>query len=187
LAIPQNGSGILYFTSAGVSIFYPSASASSGLTLISTTTIGTTVASVTVSGAFSATYDAYKIIITGGTGSALDADLNMTLGATTSAYYIAEPGANYSGGTFNGTSTNNGAAWNSIGRVLHDGLNMNVEVNAPFLAKNTFITGAISNENTARTFAGRLQNSTSYTAFTLTPSSGTLTGGTIRVYGYQNS
>ena len=28
LAIPQNGSGILYFTSAGVSIFYPSAGAS---------------------------------------------------------------------------------------------------------------------------------------------------------------
>jgi len=31
LAIPQNGSGILYFTSAGVSIFYPSAGASAKL------------------------------------------------------------------------------------------------------------------------------------------------------------
>jgi hypothetical protein len=31
---------------------------------------------------------------------------------------------------------------------------------------------------------GYLDNTTSYTDFTLTPSSGTLTGGTIRVYGY---
>jgi hypothetical protein len=41
-----------------------------GLTLISTTTIGTTVSSITVSGAFSATYDNYKIVVSGGTGSA---------------------------------------------------------------------------------------------------------------------
>jgi hypothetical protein len=34
---------------------------------------------------------------------------------------------------------------------------------------------------------GFLNNTTSYTAFTFTPSSGTLTGGTIRVYGYRNS
>jgi hypothetical protein len=40
LAIPENGSGTLYFTSAGVSIFYPSAgpAASSGLTFIATAT-----------------------------------------------------------------------------------------------------------------------------------------------------
>jgi hypothetical protein len=32
---------------------------------------------------------------------------------------------------------------------------------------------------------GILNNSTSYTAFTITPASGTYTGGTIYVYGYK--
>jgi len=33
---------------------------------------------------------------------------------------------------------------------------------------------------------GYVNNTTQYTAFTISPSSGTLTGGTIRVYGYRN-
>jgi hypothetical protein len=65
LAIPQYGSGTLYFTSAGVSIFFPSAgpAASSGMTLIQAATT-TTAASVTVSNIFSATYSLYKVFIT---------------------------------------------------------------------------------------------------------------------------
>jgi hypothetical protein len=42
----------------------------SGFALIGTTTIGSAVSSVTISSVFSATYEAYKVIITGGTGSA---------------------------------------------------------------------------------------------------------------------
>jgi hypothetical protein len=57
-----------------------------GLVLISTTTIGTTVASVTVSGAFSATYDNYKIIVSGGVGST-NITLRLKLGSTTTGYY----------------------------------------------------------------------------------------------------
>jgi len=166
---------------------WQSVATAAGLVLVKTQVIGSAVASVTVSDAFSTTYDHYKIVLSGGTGSALDADLNMTLGATTSAYYLAQPGANYSGSAYNGTSVNNGSAWNAIGRVSTDGVNVNLELNSPFLSKNTFITGAVANDATGRTFAGRLQNSTSYTAFTITISSGTVTGGTIRVYGYANS
>ena len=60
LAIPQNGSGTLYFTSAGVSIYYPSAGAS-GLNLITSgsVTSGTT---VSLNSIFSATYDNYYVI-----------------------------------------------------------------------------------------------------------------------------
>jgi len=158
-----------------------------GLVLVKSQTIGSAVGSVTVSDAFSTTYDQYKIVLNGGVGSINDADINLTLGATAAAYYLAQPGANYSGSAFNGTGVSNGSAWNAIGRVSTDGVNVNLELNSPFLAKNTFITGAVANDATGRTFAGRLQNSTSYTAFTLTAASGTLTGGTIRVYGYANS
>jgi hypothetical protein len=41
------------------------------LTLIKTQTIGTAVSSVTVTGAFSTTYDNYKIIVSGGVASAM--------------------------------------------------------------------------------------------------------------------
>ena len=158
-----------------------------GLTLISATTIGTAVSSVTVSNAFSATYDVYKITLSGGAGSTLDTELNLTLGATATAYYYGQAGVNYVGATATNISGSNTTSWVSVGRVLHDGLQANFDLNGPFLSKNTFITGAIANENSARSFAGRLQNTTSYTAFTLTAAAGTLTGGIIRVYGYQNS
>jgi hypothetical protein len=43
--------------------------ASSGLTLVKSQVIGTTVSTVTVTNAFSATYNTYKIVINGGVGS----------------------------------------------------------------------------------------------------------------------
>ena len=188
LAIPQYGGGTLYFTSAGVSIFFPSAgpAASSGLTLISATTIGSAVASVTVTGAFSATYDTYKIVLVGGTGSVSDADINVTLGATTTGYYLGQGGVTYAASATD-RGTDNGSSWEGAGRVNTDGNNLNIDLNAPFLSKITFITGAVSNASNARMFAGRLANTTSYTAFTITPSGATLTGGKLYVYGYANS
>ena len=49
----------------------------SGLTLISSTTIGSAVSSVTVSNVFSSTYDNYLITVNGGAAST-DMNLNMT-------------------------------------------------------------------------------------------------------------
>ncbi len=64
LAIPQYGSGTLYFTSAGVAIYFPSAgpAASSGMTLIQAET-STTAATATYSNVFSATYAIYKVYV----------------------------------------------------------------------------------------------------------------------------
>ena len=66
-----------------------------------------------------------------------------------------------------------------------------INLKNPFLAKNTvfnsILTAADSTTYTA-SHAGFLANTTSYTAFTITAgSSALITGGTIRVYGYQNS
>jgi hypothetical protein len=161
-----------------------------GLVLIAAQTIGSAVASVTVSSAFSATYDSYLIKVTGGTGSVNDASIGLQLGATTTGYYNAFPGASYSPdatGSYNANSTNNGSSFNAIGRVFTDGLQLNTELNNPFLAKYTFINGNLVANTVGRLYTGVLQNTTSYTAFTLTPNTGTLTGGTIRVYGYANS
>jgi hypothetical protein len=158
-----------------------------GMVLIAAQTIGTTVASVTVSSAFSATYDAYKIFITGGVGSSSNTQLNLTFGATTSGYSYGYLVATASpSGIVNASDSKI-----PVGELDTNILQMNIEVFNPFLAKRTYVNGTLgfnaANGNGRAALSGFLADTTSYTAFTLTPGSGTLTGGIIRVYGYTNS
>ena len=177
---------VQYYDGAAWATVGPAVAAASGLTLISATTIGTTVASVTVSGAFSATYDAYKIIVSGGSSSVVNADSALKLGSTTTGYYQGQDGATYSTGASAPAAVNNGAAF-TVGFGQTDGLNLNMEIVNPFLAKRTFVNGVLVSTVNARSFAGFQDSNTSFTDFTITPTSGTMTGGTIRVYGYANS
>jgi hypothetical protein len=160
-----------------------------GLTLIKTQTIGTAVSSVNVTSAFSTTYDNYKITVSGGVGSAVG-NLGLKLGATVTGYYAGLTAVSYSAASADLASNNNATSWTFAGRTTTDSIYANLELNAPFLSKNTFVSAPAQNAATggsAGAMAGFLNNTTSYTDFTLTPASGTLTGGTIRVYGYKNS
>jgi hypothetical protein len=190
LALPQNAGGTLYFTSAGVSIFFPTVavSGSQGLTLIKSQVIGTTVSTVNVTGAFSATYDNYKIIISSGVTSTT-ANVSMQLGATATGYYAGVGGVVYSSGSFTGVSDNNAVAWTYAGYSSTSAISFNADLQNPFLSKNTIIFSQRSTATTGASGAynsGFLNNTTSYTDFTLGLSTGTFTGGTIRVYGYNN-
>ena len=159
-----------------------------GLVLISSTTIGSAVASVTVTDAFSATYDNYKIIVTEGATSAASANLAFKLGATTTGYYWA-----HNAFTFANTNLSIGAANQSNWRAGAGSpkiLSMKIDILSPFLSEETSFSGQYQVPTTTGNSVnngGFLDNTTSYTDFTITPSTGTLTGGTIRVYGYQNS
>lgn len=159
----------------------------SALVLVKTQTIGTAVSSVTVSDCFSAAYDAYKITITSGVSSSSNAQLNLTLGATVTGYKYAYLVSAASAAGIISTS----ATFIPVGEINANVLQMNTEVFNPFLAKHTYVNGTLgynnANNNGRAGLTGLLENTTSYTAFTLTPSTGTLTGGTIRVYGYTNS
>jgi hypothetical protein len=157
----------------------------SGLTLIKTQTVGTTVSSVTVSDAFSATYDNYKVTYTGGVAST-GIDLQMTLGATAAGYYFALGYIPWAGGVSNIT-VNNGSSWAYIGGASTKFAFTNCDIYRPFAADETVVAVLGANDANSQFAGGYLNNSTSYTAFTITTSSGTLTGGTIRVYGYANS
>jgi len=187
---------LCYLSSTNVVQYYDGAAwatvgpaAASGLTLISATTIGTTVSSVTVSSAFSATYDNYKITVSGGTVSIAGGGLAIQMGATTTGYYFALSRVTYANSQANEVGANV-ANWSSVGAKNTDGLGLSADLLSPFLAKNTFYySNQVANAtgSVAGAGGGYLADTTSYTAFTLIPSSGTLTGGTIRVYGYQNS
>ena len=164
------------------------ASTPGGLVFISATTIGSAVGSVTVSSAFSATYDAYKIVISGGVGSSSNAQIFLTLGATATGYewaYLLVNSASTAG-----SSTTTGTYF-PVGEINTNILQGSMEIVNPNLAKYTYATASLgyntTNSNGRAGLTGLLKNTTSYTAFTLTPGAGTLTGGTICVYGYANS
>jgi hypothetical protein len=156
------------------------------LTLIKKQTIGTTVSSVTVTDAFSATYNNYLIHVSGGVSSTTNY-WNLTLGATATGYYRF-----YVFGAYNSNSVGGSAAQNatSIVEAIYGatgGSNGVIELMSPFATTRTGIYTKTAANDTARAFTnlgGYLDNATSYTAFTLTANTGTFTGGTIAVYGY---
>lgn len=159
-----------------------------GLVPILTQTIGTAVSSVVVNNAFSAAYDNYYITVTGGVGSATGY-LSLTLGATATGYYRVNVVASYSTGGISGNGSTNAANWFAVFPFTTNSISGFADLQNPFTAKNTHFFSRGSQSDTAGEIginSGYLANTTSYTGFTLTTSTGTITGGTIKVYGYKN-
>jgi hypothetical protein len=161
-----------------------------GMWLVKTQTVGTGVSSVTVTDAFSADYDNYKIIYTGYTGSASPVEpLKLRLGATATGYYGNAALFEYTNTALVGVNDNNNTFFRYVGGSSTAGSVTDIDLHAPFLASRTYIRANNVNYSTFAngTYGGFLDNSTSYTDFTLAAfTTGTFTGGTIRVYGYRN-
>jgi hypothetical protein len=152
-----------------------------GLTLVKKQAIGSGVTSVTVTNAFSATYENYKIMISGGVGNPNDSQITLQLGSAATGYYWNLIYASYAG-VINVVPGNNTASFGYMGSADTTSLNMNVELNSPFLTEKTLVQGSFYDlTNTGRS-TGFLNNTTSFTDFTIAAT--TFTGGTIYVYGY---
>ena len=185
LTIPQNGSGTLYFTSAGVSIFYPSAgpAATSGLTFVGGGTLSG--ASTTISNCFSATYDNYEIIVSGPQAAAGNPALLMTIGAITSGYVR---GLITNNGAWVYSSSNSSWELGFAGDASDSNVMAQVFLTNPFLvAKKVLLGASVFPINTVYEVYGEQETTTSCTSLTLTLASSTLAAGNVRVYGYQNS
>jgi hypothetical protein len=148
-------------------------------------TIGTAVSSFTVSDAFSSQYNAYKVQVTGGVASA-SPYLLLRLGSTTSQYYQTRISLLFSGSTNFGTD-NNTTQWTVGGRATDGAISVNFEIINPFLSQHTLINGVAIEANAAEVIQGVQKSTTSFTAFTMTTSTGTLTGGTVSIYGYRKA
>jgi len=160
-----------------------------GLWLVKTQTIGSAVASVAVTDAFSADYDNYKIVVTGGVASSTFASLNLTFGATVTGYHRTGFNMVAPSTALNGFADVNVANITAAGTGTTSSLLMNADIYSPYLAKPTGVKSDTQRQlpnGAAFWMQGFLDNTTSYTGFTLTVSSGTITGGTIRVYGVRN-
>jgi hypothetical protein len=156
-----------------------------GLWLVKSQTIGTGVPSVTVTNAFSSDYENYRIVISGVTGSAaIELRFNF-VGLTTN---------NYNNGVFTVTSgaTNNPSAnnlpyWYIGNPTTHTGNSSSFDVFRPFdTSFRKTLVGNFYGNNVSGFIGGQTSLTGSFTDFTLSLSSGTITGGTIRVYGYRS-
>ena len=157
-----------------------------GLTLVKTQTVGTTVSSVTVTSAFSATYENYKIIYTGGTGSTTNV-IRLSLGGITTGYYSSLIKNSFNSATVSGALYSNQSSWNYAGAMTTTAASAHIDLHNPFATKSkwggsAYIQVSTTGDSGTGSFMQGL--TTSATDFTLTAGSGTLTGGTIYVYGY---
>jgi len=161
--------------------------ANSGLVYIKSQVVGTGVASVTVSSAFSTDFDNYKIQWSGATSVASGAALSMQLGATAAGYYGALQYASYAGVGGTVVGDNNVASWTHCAGAVGSQIAFEVDLYNPFKTQITTMRTAVYTDVTnTGVKTGYLNNTTSYTAFTLI-GAGTLTGGTITVYGYRKA
>lgn len=164
--------------------------APSAFTLIKAQAIGTAVAGITVTDAFSADYENYRVVISGGSLAA-SATISIQMGSTTTGYYggsirVTTAGVSSGEGQSNATSYEVGVFTSASNQPA-----MTIDILAPFTPTRTAFFATSVNALTttaggARWNSGWLNNTTSYTDFTFV-TGGTITGGTVYVYGYRKA
>ena len=147
------------------------------------------VSEVIVYDAFSADFDNYKIIISGGVGST-NLDLRFNFDGNTAGYYTGAMFHPYGTGSGNagGIGRNNLAYWDFAGGASTSTIDANFDVSNPFAAKKSGFKTSYSVGNTGGSglvATGFHDSATSFTDFRIQCSTGTLSGGKICVYGYR--
>lgn len=192
LTISQYGSGTLYFTSAGVSLWFPSAgpAASSGLTRVGG---GTLSGDTTFTNVFSATYRNYFVTINNpSVSSGSSVIVSVQVGGQTSNYSNGQWSGNYTG-SWGGLEVGSASTskW-EIGYTSGSGVDelavMQFVLFNTFEAKRTIIqnnsTSAIA---TYQMGTGSHSAQTSYSDMKILSGSSTFNGGLVNIYGFSLS
>lgn len=160
-----------------------------GFWLVKTQVVGTAVSTVTVTNAFSADFDNYRVIYDGGTASA-DGAFNVQLGATATGYHYSIVYQQFNAATPLGVGAANTTAWLNAGRHSTVRNSLVIDIFNPYLSTYSGIRYSgvdyLATTGYMITGGGILNNTTSYTDLKINPGLGTITGGTIRVYGFRN-
>ncbi len=184
LAVGTNGQVLTADSTEATGLKWVTAGGAGALALVTAQAIGSGVSSVTVTNAFSTTYDSYKVILINSTSSIASGNaIKIQLGAATTGYYYGGCFTSYNS-TASGIGAANTDAW-VAGALDNPYSSLEMELYQPYLAlptyfsaNNTFTTGRGGRIDGCHTTA------TSYTDLKITPQGGTLTGGTLYVYGY---
>jgi hypothetical protein len=154
--------------------------------LITESTIPFASATYTTPTVFSSDYDNYRVIIRGVKSSGVS-DLLINFGATTTGYYGSAYFDNYNGAVTGTNRRNNGANLyiGGVETTLGEQV-ISMDIANPFLAMSTSINGGYYGNGYSGWFGGTQANATSFTTLTVRPAAGTISGGTITVYGYRS-
>ena len=157
--------------------------------LVKTQTVGTGVSSVIVSNVFSADYENYLVTLSGGTISSanLDIALQLRAGSTTSTTDYYSSLVYVFGGTVYSFNLDNSLHWLNAGGGAGTDARMRIEISGPFLTQPTGYFASTPRHDIRGTSSGYHNVATSYDSLVITPNASTITGGTIRVYGYRNT
>lgn len=174
-----------YLANAGWNVITPS-SVTGGTLTGAKVTVGSTQSSVTVNGVYSSTYDAYKVVIIGSSASASANNVYYKQGGSAGATYYSNGYYMSAGSTVvNGMMTNAASTGIIVALTSAAFWSATFEVHNPFATAATTLTGQAAGSAYASTSSGYDSNAASSTAFSLTLSAGTITGGTIMVYGFR--
>lgn len=159
-----------------------------GLVLVKTQTVGTGVSSVTVTNAFSSTFDNYRITYNGGVASTGGNWLTVKFATShTNGYYgavwdITWTNTTYSQGVNNGAGVLVARTDTSASRMA-----TSFDVFGPYLASgSTPLIGMGHGYLSYQSWSYEYAPAVSLTDIVFGVTAGTFTGGTIRVYGYNN-
>jgi hypothetical protein len=187
LSVGTNGQVLTADSTAATGLAWATA-ASGSLTLISTQTFSA-VASQSLNDVFSATYDNYLILLNVSASTGNDLNLRTRVAGSDLT------GSNYNWQRLAADNTTIAASQSSnatsirVGVVRSDETLISLSIGNVFATKSTsFLNSGLDNATTTPGFLniyGNVNNSTSYTGFTIFVGSGTITG-TARVYGYKN-
>jgi hypothetical protein len=155
-----------------------------GLILLNTTTVGSAVSSVTVSNVFSSTYENYRIVVSSIDASATT-NIRIQFGSANSAYYGSQLYDLYTGGATATDRTNNASSLMIGVTGTVDNTFTSLDVYSPNLAKITGVSGTYYGGGYSGWYGGEQSSSTQFTSFNILMGTGTMTGGTIEVYGYK--
>lgn len=176
-----------YPFSAGQVLTAADLNAYAGLILIKQQTIGSGVASVTVTNAFSSTFYNYRIVIANGYSSTLNV-ARFTFQSQSGNFYGNRLSLNSGSTTI--TNINTGGPGTSYAEIANfttsrEG-HLAFDVYSPYTARRKGLTGNYCFSGYNGIFGYQNSVTDNYTGFVLTASTGVFNGGEIFVYGYNN-
>ena len=157
-----------------------------GLVYITSVTVGSAVASVTLTNVFSSTYDVYSIVLNNIDFSGLN-DVRFNFDDAATNYNWSFMQMSYSSATITGYRAQTQA--NSvigIGGTSND-TNLVLTVFGPNLAARTTYSVHQNTDSYTNVGGGNQDATTQHTKFKISTSGTSMTGGTITVYGYRKA
>ena len=158
-----------------------------GLTFIKSQTVGAGVSTVEVTSCFSSTFDNYRIIYTGGTGTGASTGLRLGMTGSSTAYFNSLIYLPFTGGSVQGIANNNSLNyWQYAGTSdSNSNVFMQADIYEPFVSRSTRVAFQWLQTDASGYNGGIHKVNASYTGITIGVDSGTISGGTVYVYGYR--